>query len=290
MNHAAVSWIAPLQRWLISMAAPRTSATGTPTRPSQPVPRAMHARLARDPWGPGAIPSRSSPRRRSRRTSSARQSFPGCLASPTSRRSVPAAWRASPTAAAISTAPTSSTRTRASGDRGRCVLERLDLAPVQRRAGEDARHAAVAARPTRGHGGLADAPDAARSHADRRPPRRGRRGDGHLRRARGRSLRRSLRRAGRLNANAVGWSRQPVVRADLHGHWPRKKRWNFWNWISPRFVFSVTLADIDYAAFSRSLIDFESSRTARLQWRWRGRIAGAARTRSSARPALTAAA
>ncbi|HEV7734509.1 MAG TPA: DUF2804 family protein, partial [Candidatus Binatia bacterium] len=54
---------------------------------------------------------------------------------------------------------------------------------------------------------------------------------------------------GRLDPTAVGWSRQPLVRANLRGHWPRKKRWNFWNWISPRFVFSVTLADIDYAAF-----------------------------------------
>jgi hypothetical protein len=39
------------------------------------------------------------------------------------------------------------------------------------------------------------------------------------------------------------------VRANLAGHWPRKKRWNFWNWIGPDFVFSVTLADIDYASF-----------------------------------------
>src|SRR5262249_53399625 len=54
---------------------------------------------------------------------------------------------------------------------------------------------------------------------------------------------------GRLNPAAVGWSRTPLVRANLVGHWPRKKRWNFWNWISPQFVFSVTLADIDYAAF-----------------------------------------
>jgi hypothetical protein len=54
---------------------------------------------------------------------------------------------------------------------------------------------------------------------------------------------------GRLDPAAVGWSRAPLVRANLSGHWLRKKRWNFWNWISPRFVFSVTLADIDYAAF-----------------------------------------
>ncbi len=62
---------------------------------------------------------------------------------------------------------------------------------------------------------------------------------------------------GRLNPAAVGFSRRPLVRANLSGHWPRKKRWNFWNWIAPDFVFSVTLADIDYASFcSFTLTDF----------------------------------
>jgi len=54
---------------------------------------------------------------------------------------------------------------------------------------------------------------------------------------------------GRLNPAAIGWSRVPLVRANLSGHWLRKKRWNFWNWIAPDFVLSVTVADIDYAAF-----------------------------------------
>ena len=67
---------------------------------------------------------------------------------------------------------------------------------------------------------------------------------------------------GRLVPAAVGWSRAPLVRANLRGHWPRKKRWNFWNWISPRFVLSATLADIDYAAFCQVwFADFESKRT-----------------------------
>jgi hypothetical protein len=66
---------------------------------------------------------------------------------------------------------------------------------------------------------------------------------------------------GRLNPGAIGWSRIPLTRANLHGQWPRKKKWNFWNWISPEFVFSVTLADIDYAAFCAvSFTDFESGR------------------------------
>jgi hypothetical protein len=64
---------------------------------------------------------------------------------------------------------------------------------------------------------------------------------------------------GRLNPAAVGFSRRPLVRANLAGHWPRKKRWNFWNWIGPGFVFSATLADIDYASFCAfTLTDFAS--------------------------------
>jgi hypothetical protein len=67
---------------------------------------------------------------------------------------------------------------------------------------------------------------------------------------------------GRLNADAIGWSRTPLVRANLSRHWPRKKRWNFWNWISDRFVLTITLADIDYASFcSVSFTDFETKET-----------------------------
>jgi Domain of unknown function (DUF2804), N-terminal/Domain of unknown function (DUF2804), C-terminal len=67
---------------------------------------------------------------------------------------------------------------------------------------------------------------------------------------------------GRLNTAAVGWARQPIIRGNLSHHWPRKKRWNFWNWICPRFVFSVTLADIDFAAFCAvSFTDFETGKS-----------------------------
>jgi hypothetical protein len=68
---------------------------------------------------------------------------------------------------------------------------------------------------------------------------------------------------GRLNPASVGFSRHPLVRANLSGHWLRKKRWNFWNWIDRDFVFSATLADIDYAAFcSVTFIDFRTGETA----------------------------
>jgi hypothetical protein len=65
---------------------------------------------------------------------------------------------------------------------------------------------------------------------------------------------------GLLNPEAVGWSRSPLIRANLSGHWPRKKKWNFWNWISPDFVLTITLADIDYASFcSVAFTDFATS-------------------------------
>lgn len=62
---------------------------------------------------------------------------------------------------------------------------------------------------------------------------------------------------GNLNPAARGFARRPLFRANLSGHWPRKKKWNFWNWIAPDFVFSVTLADIDLASFcAYGLTDF----------------------------------
>lgn len=69
---------------------------------------------------------------------------------------------------------------------------------------------------------------------------------------------------GRLNPAAVGWSRRPLVRGNLRGHPLRKKRWNFWNWIGPEGVFSVTLADIDYTSFCAfAVTDFVTGETLR---------------------------
>ena len=68
---------------------------------------------------------------------------------------------------------------------------------------------------------------------------------------------------GFLNPKAIGWSRVPLVTANLKDHWPRKKRWNFWNWISPDFSFSITCSDIDFAAFcAANLIDFQTKQSA----------------------------
>ncbi len=80
---------------------------------------------------------------------------------------------------------------------------------------------------------------------------------------------------GRLNPDAVGFARQPLFRANLTGRWPRKKRWNFWNWIGPDFVFSVVLADIDLTSFcSFTLTDFRDGKhLAGASYGWPGRIA-----------------
>ncbi len=86
VNHAAVSWIAPLQRWLMIYGG-STADFADPdanSGASQPVPRAMHARLARDPWGPWSDPQPILTEAQvAQDIVCGRQSFPGCLASPT---------------------------------------------------------------------------------------------------------------------------------------------------------------------------------------------------------------
>ncbi|MBE2198834.1 MAG: DUF2804 domain-containing protein [Anaerolinea sp.] len=52
---------------------------------------------------------------------------------------------------------------------------------------------------------------------------------------------------GRLNPTAVGWSRYPLHRCNLHGRWPRKKRWNYWAITTESHLFSATISHLDYA-------------------------------------------
>jgi hypothetical protein len=67
---------------------------------------------------------------------------------------------------------------------------------------------------------------------------------------------------GDLDPQSVGWARTPLFTANLRRHWPRKKRWNFWNWIDPEFVFSVTVADVDLASFCAvAFIDLRGGRS-----------------------------
>ncbi len=64
---------------------------------------------------------------------------------------------------------------------------------------------------------------------------------------------------GKLNPEAIGWSRQPLHFCNLHGHWPRKKRWNYWAIVSSTHLFSVTLSNIDYLGLPFIyLLDFKT--------------------------------
>ncbi|XP_004346166.1 sigma-70 region 2 domain-containing protein [Capsaspora owczarzaki ATCC 30864] len=54
---------------------------------------------------------------------------------------------------------------------------------------------------------------------------------------------------GRLNRAAVGFSRSPCHECRLPAslHYARRKRWNYWAITSDTHLFSVTIADLDYA-------------------------------------------
>ena len=51
---------------------------------------------------------------------------------------------------------------------------------------------------------------------------------------------------GRLDRDAVGWSRRPVHDCALPGSWGRRKRWDYWCVTAPGCVLSLTFADVDY--------------------------------------------
>ncbi|MBI5283557.1 MAG: DUF2804 domain-containing protein [Chloroflexi bacterium] len=50
---------------------------------------------------------------------------------------------------------------------------------------------------------------------------------------------------GRLNRQAVGWSRHPLHSCNLPPSLARKKKWNYWAVTSEDFLLSVTIADVD---------------------------------------------
>ena len=52
---------------------------------------------------------------------------------------------------------------------------------------------------------------------------------------------------GKLNKDACGYSRFPLQVCNLKGNVFRKKRWNYWCFTNDEILFSVTLADLDYA-------------------------------------------
>ena len=51
---------------------------------------------------------------------------------------------------------------------------------------------------------------------------------------------------GRLNRDAIGWSRRPLHRCNIRGRWLAKKRWNYWAVTTENHLFSATVADLDY--------------------------------------------
>ena len=62
---------------------------------------------------------------------------------------------------------------------------------------------------------------------------------------------------GNLNREAVAWSRHPLHRCNVRGHFMRKKRWNYWAVTSDRYAFSMTVADVDYLGLGAAyFIDF----------------------------------
>lgn len=55
----------------------------------------------------------------------------------------------------------------------------------------------------------------------------------------------------RLNPDAVGWARSPLVDTsgiDGRRRWGRNKRWEYWNVMTPTHILSLTLSSLDYAA------------------------------------------
>lgn len=55
---------------------------------------------------------------------------------------------------------------------------------------------------------------------------------------------------GRLNRDAIGWARQPIVDTSGigRGYWGRNKRWEYWNVMTPTHILALTVSSIDYAA------------------------------------------
>ncbi len=51
---------------------------------------------------------------------------------------------------------------------------------------------------------------------------------------------------GRLNQEAIGWSRHPYHTCHIPGHWLRKKKWNFWLASSPSCVAILAIVHLDY--------------------------------------------
>jgi len=66
---------------------------------------------------------------------------------------------------------------------------------------------------------------------------------------------------GLLRPSSVGWSRHPLHTSNVRGHWPRKKKWNYWAITSDRYLFSATVGSLDYLGIVFVyFLDFETKR------------------------------
>src|SRR5574341_2433295 len=68
-------------------------------------------------------------------------------------------------------------------------------------------------------------------------------------------------RKGLLRRASVAWSRLPLHTCNTRGHWPRKKKWNYWAVTSDRFLFSATEANLeDTGIVLIDCVDFKTKR------------------------------
>lgn len=65
--------------------------------------------------------------------------------------------------------------------------------------------------------------------------------------------------SGRLNPDAVGWSRRPLHRPNLRG-WGRAKRWEYWGVLTPTHMVGVTVSSLDYAGLESLYVLERASR------------------------------
>lgn len=74
---------------------------------------------------------------------------------------------------------------------------------------------------------------------------------------------------GQLNRDAIGWTRRPLVRANLRG-WGRNKRFEYWCITTPTHVIAVNVSHSDYrvtyAAFCLDLATLESVADVEVRW------------------------
>ena len=68
---------------------------------------------------------------------------------------------------------------------------------------------------------------------------------------------------GNLNPDAIGWSRKPLHTCNVRGQYPRKKKWDYWCITGERFLFSATIAHIDYLSLGAIyFLEYDTSRFA----------------------------